>query len=225
MPDEWFRRSTWSEDVERAFLARLHRSKTTFHKAQYARIQAGHLESTRDPVLIRAALRLLDMVLEQWPDPTQVAAAHCQRVTCHLELGDPSAAVSSWRDAIRAERRFPGVRTQAAVELGWLVATRALAEHYDAALSLKVTREAQAFPISRFKVQGARALICAELGDTDGARRHAQAALQAAETRDSGFRYHPHIGLVDRTHEHVMGRLRELAAAEQADAADEAWRS
>ena len=46
--DDWFRRTTWSDEDERAFFARLVRSRGIFRKAQYLRIQAVTL---RKPVI------------------------------------------------------------------------------------------------------------------------------------------------------------------------------
>jgi hypothetical protein len=41
---EWFRRTTWTPEDEASFRARLKRSRGSFHKAQYLRIQAEHLQ-------------------------------------------------------------------------------------------------------------------------------------------------------------------------------------
>jgi len=41
--EEWFRNTTWNKDIDAEFEARLKRSRGSFHKAQYLRIQAGYL--------------------------------------------------------------------------------------------------------------------------------------------------------------------------------------
>src|SRR5262245_4018263 len=95
MGDTWYRRTSWSDLDRRAFFDRLARSRTRGNKAQYLRIQAVHLEETGRPALVRAALELLDMVVREWPEPSEVAQAYHQQATCHLQLREPLLAVQS----------------------------------------------------------------------------------------------------------------------------------
>jgi hypothetical protein len=47
MADDWYRRKTWTAEDREEFFTRLRRSRGAFHKAQYARIQAFELLTTR----------------------------------------------------------------------------------------------------------------------------------------------------------------------------------
>ena len=80
--EEWFRRTSWGRDAKEAFCARFKRSRSTFHKAQYLRIQALHLQETRQQPLVEAALDLLAELQTNHPDPSQLAQAHHQRAQC-----------------------------------------------------------------------------------------------------------------------------------------------
>jgi tetratricopeptide (TPR) repeat protein len=210
MADDWFRRSTWSEEDRRSFFARLARSRTRFHKAQYLRIQALHLEQTGRPDLVRHALELLEQVLKEWPEPSQLASTYHQQGTCHLQLEQPLRAIDCFRKALAAEREHPGVRTHAATDLAWLVATGEMTAYYSEALAVLPPAEELAFPVQRFKVHGARALILAATGDVAAGRAEAARALDACATTHSGFRHHRDLGLVDERYGGVMLRLQEI---------------
>jgi len=213
--EDWYRRATWSEQDQQAFFDRLARSRGTYHKAQYVRIQASYLEESADPALVRAAMGLLDMMLDKWPDPSQVAQAHHQRATCYVRLAEPLRAVECLRQALQAEREYPNTRTQAAIDLAWLTGTKGLSVHYAEALAALAFVDALVFPVERFKAHGAQALILSATGQNGAARAHARKALEAAAATDSGFRYHRQLGLVGDAYADVTKRLRELAAAEQ----------
>jgi hypothetical protein len=102
---QWFRRATWTDVDRRKFDARLQRSRTDFHKAQYLRIQAHHLEHDAIPPQVSAALELLDRLLREYPDPSQVSLALSQRGSCLLKLGQPDDALVAFRESLEAERR------------------------------------------------------------------------------------------------------------------------
>jgi tetratricopeptide (TPR) repeat protein len=212
--EDWYRRTTWSDHDRQAFVDRLARSRGTYKKAQYVRIQASYLEATADSALVRAALSLLDMMLDKWPDPSQVAQAHHQRATCYVRLGEPMRAVECFRMALQAERGYPNARTRAAIDLAWLTGTRELSAHYPEALAALAGAGDLVFPVDLFKAHGAQALILSATGQRGAALAHARWALEAAAATDSGFRYHRHLGLVGEAYEDVAKRLRELAAAE-----------
>src|SRR2546421_136048 len=62
---DWYRNETWTPEVQAAFRERFDRSRGSFHKAQYLRIQAFYLAKAREH---RAALELLNELLEKHPD-------------------------------------------------------------------------------------------------------------------------------------------------------------
>jgi hypothetical protein len=60
------------------------------------------------------------------------------------------------------------------------------------------------FPVDHFLWHAAGALIMASRGDRVGAAPPARSALQAASKDDSGFRYHPSVGLVTEKHRGLL---------------------
>jgi hypothetical protein len=69
--ESWYRRRTWTDEDRAGFFARLRRSRSGFHKAQYCRIQAYELQQAGN---YHAALELLDLLMKEWPDDAQKAA-------------------------------------------------------------------------------------------------------------------------------------------------------
>src|ERR1700737_4923308 len=110
---EWYRRTTWTTADAVDFTARLERSRSAYHKAQYLRIQAGHLHTVGSPELTLVALGLLDQLLREWPDESQVSLAHMQRAECLVDLGQPIEALAAYRDALEARRKAPNWRNDA----------------------------------------------------------------------------------------------------------------
>jgi hypothetical protein len=68
------------------------------------------------------------------------------------------------------------------------------------------------FPIEKYKHFGAAALIRADLEDALSAKENASVAIQASQIKDSGARYHPHVGLVANVDKHVHEKLEKIAS-------------
>src|SRR5262245_2750343 len=205
MTTEWFRNTTWNESVERTFDEKLRRAK---RKEQYLRIQACTLARSHPEI----ALKLLDRYFEL-PDDFDHAQAHVDRATAFLALGRVKDAITSYEAALRREAVFPNLRTQACIELPYLIATRGIREQYNRALQLLQDYEARLmFPVDRFRWHAARALIAADSQEPMAARIHAERALQAAASESSGFRYHSSVGLVTEEYDSIITKLEAYRA-------------
>lgn len=80
--DNWYRNTIWNEEIERSFEERLKRSRGSFHKAQYVRIQATYLLRTKSKEYQAVGAELLKRTISDYPD-------EYLEVTCALEqLGD-----------------------------------------------------------------------------------------------------------------------------------------
>lgn len=202
--DDWFRNETWNPEVAAAFDAKLGRAR---NKTQYLRIQAGHLSSTQPD----AALALIDRYFELGGD-IDIASAYAIRAAAHVSAGRIDKAVASYEDALTREQQFPNMRTRTFIDLPKLIVDFRLNEKYDRALEILENNKSElAFPVDRYIWAGAKALILNELGQTAEAQMLAKTALGAASTTDSGFRYHPQIGLVKSTEDPFGTRLTSLA--------------
>jgi tetratricopeptide (TPR) repeat protein len=202
--DEWFRNTTWNPVIEAEFRSRLSRARD---KSQYLRIQAHYLAE----VVPEAALRLLAeyFLHEKAVDHAQ---AQVDRARAHVALGDLDAAVTAYEAALAREREFPNLVTQAAIDLPVLIAEKKLTRHYARAIEL-LSEAHTTFPVERYRVHGARALLLAEVGRHAEAKQEAELALAAAREQKSGFRYHQRLGLALRRADDFARRIARVAAS------------
>lgn len=208
---DWYRNTTWSPDVQAAFYDRLHRARGSFNKAQYLRIQAACLAEAGH---YEPALQLLDEMLRDHPDPSQLASARLQRGDCLVGMQRVEEAVDEYRHALQAEREYPTVKTGAWLSIACVIAFYSMHHLYDEAL--RVLDEfghpnGFMFPTERFKYAAALAFIADARGDHETARRFANAALESAAATHSGIRRHPHFGLVENLDEKLHQRLVSIA--------------
>lgn len=206
MSADWFRNTTWNATVEEAFDEKLRRTR---RKEQYLRIQACILARSYPEV----ALRLLDRYFALHDDFDH-AQAHVDRATALLTLDRVDEALAAYEAALAREAVFPKLKTQAYLDLPYIVATRGLREQYGYALELLCRHESRLmFPADHFRWHAAHALIAAATGNTEAAHNHAARALEAARRDDSGFRHHPSAGLVTSKYKSVVQKLEALCAA------------
>lgn len=205
MSVDWFRNTAWSDDIARAFEEKLRRAR---NKPQYLRVQASTLASTHPDI----ALKLLDRYFECHED-FEHAQAYVDRATALLVLGRIGDAIAAYEAALARESVFPNLRTQAYIELPFLVAARGIQAHYRRAKELLNLHESRLmFPVEFFRWNAAQALIATAAGESDIANCHAKRALVAAGREHSGFRFHPAVGLVTEQYDEMEKRLANLCA-------------
>jgi len=207
-PSEWFRNKRWSTEIEQSFFTRLARSRT--QRDQNLVIQAVELVDSRHDV----ALRLIEVYFESRTEPFHDSRAWNAKASALQRLGEIEASVEAYRSTLEVEASQPGVQTGARVEYPYLVALHQIKKHYSHALE---TAEANsndiAFPINRFKLCAARAIILGSLGRLALAKAAAEEALRAADETQSEFRHHRQLGLVRDDHKDAMSQLRRIASA------------
>lgn len=211
--DDWFRRTTWTLDDRAEFAARLSRSRSIFHKAQYLRIQALHLADA-EPPLHEGALELLDQLLRDFADPFEVPQARTQRARSLAAVGRRDEAIEEYRRALADEFRVRTVRGLAYIEFAELVLEDERRDLYVEGLigiTERTDRGAEAFPSTRYRAETVAAFLCEELKDYDAARAHATIALAAAAETESQFRHHRDLGVVRSPAADVQSRLWRLA--------------
>jgi tetratricopeptide (TPR) repeat protein len=210
---DWYRNTTWTPEVQAAFRSRLDRSRGRFKKAQYLRIQALYLA---EAALLEPAIQLLNELLGEYPEPSQLSSAMMQRAQCFYRMSQIPKAIDDYRRALQAERDRPIVKTDAWLKFAWMIASERMAELYDEALAVLAEFSsplALLFPLQRFQYNATRALIVESKGDRTSAQSFAAAALKDAATEHSGFSRHPTLGIARDPDEHVLQRLKAIASA------------
>lgn len=209
---DWFRRSTWTPADEAEFRARLKRSRSAHHRAQYLRLQAWHLQDVGTGRLLEAALELLNELVLEYPERTQLAAAHTQRAQCLAALDRPDEAITAYREAFATERSFPSVRSLAYLSFAEFVLALGRHELYQEAFAaLDEFGNEELFPIERYRSASAQAFLYAALAEPDLAATKARQALRAAAATESPFHYHRKVGLIEQPDAAVLARLWRLA--------------
>src|SRR5262245_48893836 len=104
---DWFRRATWTDEDQADFIAHLRRCRSSANKAQYLRIQALHLQETGAKPLIMAALGLLEQLVRECPERTELASVYLQQGECRMALGKGDDAIESLRQSLEFQRGFP----------------------------------------------------------------------------------------------------------------------
>src|SRR6187431_2548661 len=95
--DDWFRSTTWTETDQANFWTRLARARPA-NRAQYLRLQAETLSTTRNPRLALYAIELFGRLLKEYPtDKVQIAMTYPSLARTHELIGNTSAAAADYR--------------------------------------------------------------------------------------------------------------------------------
>jgi tetratricopeptide (TPR) repeat protein len=203
--DDWFRNESWNPNVEEVFFGRLAKSRS--QRDQYLVIQALTLASAEPAV----ALRLVDLYFESKRRPFEDVRALMARAKAYQSMGSLQDAIEALKQALEVERQKPNHKTTAYVDYPYLVATNRLASEYPDAKSILFERVRDVmFPLDKFKWNASLAIIEHESNNPDQARKHARAALEAAGTTKSGFRFHRRLGLVGNNHPPTIAILEKI---------------
>jgi tetratricopeptide (TPR) repeat protein len=209
--EDWYRRTTWTEEDRTDFNVRLHRARK-HNRNQYVRVQAAHLADVGNH---SAALELLDLFLHMDEGSIDLAQVHLQRAEALLATGLKQQAICAFRASLDAERHRPNVRTEAWLLFSWFIVETQNKQLYPEAHSVITEFEKERsplFPISNYRLQCVKALLLEHDGDSRLAKAHAQQAIALSNVQHSGFRHHPHLGLVTNLNTNVHQRVLQIAA-------------
>lgn len=189
--DDWYRRTTWTAQDQQEFFARLNRSRTSYNKAQYLRIQAYYLQN----INTQASLELLDNMITNWPEPSELPQAYLQTAECLIKLKDTNGAIEAFRNSFKSEKSK--VSTQAYLKFGLFVIENSLTSLFEESLTmLELGESITIFPKNIYEYYGIKAIIFDYHNKHEEAKESALKAIEAAQKTESGFRYHKDIGLV-----------------------------
>ncbi|HZD59993.1 MAG TPA: hypothetical protein VE439_06020 [Anaerolineae bacterium] len=211
--NDWFRKSTWAKEDEDDFFAHLEKIDNPFHKAQYVRIQALHLQDVGNPLMLYSAIKLVELMIERWPEPSQLAMAYLQKAECLEALGYTKEAIEAFRNSLAAERAFPKMRTSASLSFGMFAVSHELSDLYSEVLSvLDEFPDAVNSPEREFQNSVIRSFIAAYQGDADKARNYALEAINANQKTYSGRRFDSStLGLIEKPDSDMHKKLCDIA--------------
>lgn len=118
-----------------------------------------------------------------------------------LALNKESEAMDAYRAVLTREEESPKHQSTTYVRYPYLVATLRLESEYDHALKiLKKHVNRLMFPVDTFMWYASKAII-------ENNPEYAKKALDVAEIKKSGFRFHQNLGLVGKEHEKTVKDL------------------
>ena len=204
--NDWYRNEDWSPDIESEFFARLDRARS--QRDQYLVIQALTLATSHPGV----ALRLLELYYGSRRNHSHMARALLANARARVSLGELDVAVAVYLDLLEHEREHPAVRTGVELDLPYLIATKRMVHRYALAQELLEQSDGNfTWPVALFKWSASLAIIFSETGRKDAAKKYARIAVEAAEIRKSGFRYHQNLGLVESSDRQTVKTMYRLA--------------
>ncbi|MEL7262404.1 MAG: hypothetical protein AAGK69_13560 [Pseudomonadota bacterium] len=206
-PENWYRNDTWSVRTELAFLTKLNRTRG--QGPQCLAIQISHLADGSPEV----ALRLTTLYFEEWSDPMHDGSVHMAAARAHVALGAMAEASTSYAKAVAWQALHPEYQIGAELAYAMHVAEHAQRDAFAAAQAAldRVDRDTLVFPLERFRLHCAHALISDALGDRAATQSHARCALAEATPDARGLHGHPDLGRVPWEAAPLLVRLKRLA--------------
>ncbi len=207
MSDDWYRLTKWNKKNEEAFFARLKRSRGQFHKAQYLRIQASYIETKYPEV----ALRLLCLIINEYPEPFELAPTYLQKAHCLIALSKPDKAIECFRKVLTQETKYKNCLTDGYLDYPTFVVATERKELFDEIKGILLSRiERLMFHFDYYRYHMVLAIVEWNEGNIPEAKEHANMAIEAASKKHSGFRYHPKIGLVKKQDKKINKLLNKI---------------
>jgi tetratricopeptide (TPR) repeat protein len=202
----WFRNTTWNEDIEQYFFKKLSRVRDKDMQAQYLQLQAGLLASTHNVELMRVAERLISFLFTNYPDnKTEKSTALETLGFIYQNFGDYHKALDYYKQAIDYEKVFPYSITNAFMYYSLLVIKMNRTDLYDDVEKVLFEKRYQygSFPITLYRKNSVLSIISKQKGDTEKAKYYADLAEQNVAATESGFYKHKTLGLVRERDEHL----------------------
>jgi len=208
---DWYRLVTWTNADEKEFMARLNRARSEFNKAQYLRIQALYLQREATPPLYDESIKLLDILLEEYPQSPEAAGALMQKAQCFEANGRLEEATEIYIMSIEMDQKTSGIKTRAPPEFAQFVVKYKLKPHYKMVVkALSESKMLLLFPEGQFIANTALAIIANEQGRKRKARVFAEKAINASDVKDSGLQGKSDIGLVKNPDKDLLARLQSI---------------
>ena len=198
---DWYTRETWNQEFAVEFWQKISRKRDPRMKAQLIRIQAAHLEKAN---LIDDALSLLDVILNEYPESFDISQVYHQLGECYVKKDKIEDAIDALKKSIAIENEKPNYQTGSWLTFAVLITEHKLTKYYPdftALIERMTTRpggiEARTrFPLEQYYFYGTLSNIEKHNGNIENSKKYAELALAASEKTESGFRYHPKLGLV-----------------------------
>lgn len=197
MATDWYRRKSWSKADEEEFFAKLSRARKD-GRAQYLKIQAIELVSTKENELLNIAKELLNKVLDEYPEDNFNRSVVLSTLgDIFLFQNDIEKAMEYFKYSIDFEKIYPNVTTNSYLIYSELIIKNQFKSLYPVAEELLEKKvPGLLFNIDKYKVFSMLSIINNYNSKIDIAKNYALLANENAQAENSGLRYHKYLGVV-----------------------------
>lgn len=198
---DWYTRDKWNPEFAEEFWQKISRKRDPRMKAQLIRIQAEHLEKSD---LIDEALTLLHVILDEYSEIFDISQVYHQLGQCYIKKDKIDDAIETLKKSIAIENEKPNYQTGSWLTFAVLITEQKLTQYYDEFITIVEQLSSKPggieartrFPLDQYYFYGTLSNIEKHKGNIENSKKYVDLALAAAEKTESGFRYHPKLGLV-----------------------------
>lgn len=212
--DDWYRHKTWNKEIEADFEAQLKRSRGTFNKAKYLRIQASYLLDSSDEKNNVFGINLMERLIKEFSsEEFSVVLGQEQLGDFYLKRKVYEKAEQLFRVVTKHyqnKKSRSGTSAMADLKLAETILRSNQRNKYEEAYQL-----VSSFPISeltfndsKFYYAELRAQLCDAINKKAEAKEFAKTAIELSKIADPQFSRHKTIGL-------VKASVRQLRTLEQ----------
>ncbi len=207
--EDWYRNTSWNEEIEEAFENRLKRSRGDFNKSQYLRIQASHLLYSQNEKFQEKGVELMKRVISSYPNESDSVFANEQLGDFYLAKSDFENAEKYFR--VVTEFYYTKNRSNtsglADLKLCEVILQTKQKEKFEEAYKIfnkfEKTGGRLLLNSDRFYYGNLRANLCYEMKKYDEASEFAKQTLEIAQITEPQFNKHKTVGLVNATEEQI----------------------
>jgi hypothetical protein len=200
--DDWYRQTTWDDEIEADFEARLKRSRGAFNKAQYLRIQASYLLDSSDKKNQSVGLTLMERLIKDFPTE-EFSVIFGQEQLGGFYLGNKAykEAEDFFRvvtDYYRNKKSRSGTSALADLKLAETILRSNQMEKFEEAYQLVIDYPVSelTFNDNKFYYAELRTQICDAMNKKAEAKEFAKTAIELSKITKPQFSRHKTVGLV-----------------------------
>ena len=203
--DNWYLNKTWDTEIEANFELRLKRSRGSFHKAQYLRIQAACLLESDEKTTQLIGISLMERLIVEFPtEEFSTIFGQEQLGDYFLKEGDFDNSERYFRivaDYYETKKTRSGTSGKADLKLVKTFLTAGKSEKLQEAYSICMNypKDELMFNDDIFYYAELTAHICDKLNKKEEAKYFAKSAIEISKITEPQFYRHKTIGLVNAT--------------------------
>ena len=208
--DNWYRNKTWDNNIAADFEARLKRSRGTYNKAQYLRIQASYLLNSSELATQIIGIEQMERLIIDFPtEEFSTIFGHEQLGDFYLKSGNFDKAEKHFRivaDHYETKKSRSGTSGNADLKLAETFLTGNIVDKLEEAYQICKNYPIMELTFNNDKFYYAElfAHICDKLNKREEAKVFANTAIEISKITEPQFYRHKTVGLVKATDQQLQ---------------------